>query len=222
MTINGLFIFFLIPVFAGFSHKYSEKTLRKKLLVNFFMILSLVSTIYYHQKYVTKRDTLLLRDVNLNNAVDSLVIDQKLQGLKWITHHYPNNPNEEIKNLLEAISEIKKDTRKKMLVTDYQFISVILDIKHDFLLEYGGVTIYIQNQIKFISRVESFLISKILKENIELIYTIKPLEGEENIFDGLISSDCYSTNKINEILIEQKINDCKELRLFSNQTNLNA
>ena len=46
------------------------------------MILSLVSTIYYHQKYVTKRDTLLLRDVNLNNAVDSLVIDQKLQGLK--------------------------------------------------------------------------------------------------------------------------------------------
>lgn len=215
MTINGLFIFFLIPVFAGFSHKYSEKFKKKKLLVNFFMILSLVSTIYYHQKYVTKRDTLLLRDVNLNNAVDSLVIDQKLQGLKWITHHYPNNPNEEIKNLLEAISEIKKDTRKKMLVTDYQFISVILDINDNSAARiWWRHHIYPEPNKVYFEEWKSFLISKILKENIELIYTIKPLEGEENIFDGLISSDCYSTNKINEILIEQKINDCKELRLF--------
>ena len=156
-----------------------------------------------------------MRDVNLNNAVDSLVIDQKLQGLKWITHHYPNNPNEEIKNLLEAISEIKKDTRKKMLVTDYQFISVILDINDNSAARiWWRHHIYPEPNKVYFEEWKSFLISKILKENIELIYTIKPLEGEENIFDGLISSDCYSTNKINEILIEQKINDCKELRLF--------
>ncbi len=215
MTINGLFIFFLIPVFAGFSHKFSEKFKKKKLFLSFFIILSLVSTIYYHQKYVSKRDTLLLRDVNLKNTVDSSAIDKKLKGLKWITHHYPNNPNDEIKELIETVSEIKKDTRKKMLVTDYQFISVILGINDNSAARiWWRHHIYPEPNKLYFEEWKNFLINKILKEKIEVIYTIKPLEGEENIFEGLIKSNCYSTNKINEILIEQKLNDCKELKLF--------
>ena len=35
MTINGLYIYFLIPVFSGFSHIYSKKIKKNKLLINF-------------------------------------------------------------------------------------------------------------------------------------------------------------------------------------------
>ena len=105
MTINGLYIFFLIPVFAGFSHIYSKK-LNKKYLVNFFLILSLISTIYYHQKYISKRDTLLLRKLDLSQSVDAGILSNKLKNLRWLTHHYPNNPETEIKNLLFLLKRV--------------------------------------------------------------------------------------------------------------------
>ena len=49
--------------------------------------------------------------------------------MRWITHHYPENPKKEIENLLNTMKIIKNDKQKKMIVTDYQFISVILSIK---------------------------------------------------------------------------------------------
>ena len=179
------------------------------------MILSIASTIYYHQKYISKRDTLLLRHINLNNAVDSAVLDNKLKGLRWITHHYPNNPSNEINFLLSSMEEIKKDKRKKMLVTDYQFIPVILGIN-----DYSAARIWWRhhiypepNKLYFIEW-KNFLLRKIIENNIEVIYTIKPLEGEHNIFDGLINDTCYSTKQVSKILIEQKLNNCKELNFI--------
>ena len=97
-------------------------------MINFLIIISLFSTIYYHNKYISKRDTLRLRNVDLEKSIDASVLDNKLKNLKWITHHYPENPQNEISNLIEAIDIIKKDQRTKMIVTDYQFISVILSI----------------------------------------------------------------------------------------------
>ena len=81
---------------------------------------------YYHEKYISKRDTLLLRNLDLNKAVDASMLNEKFKNLKWITHNYPRNPELEIQNLLETINIIKDDRKAKMIVTDYQFISVIL------------------------------------------------------------------------------------------------
>ena len=113
MTINGLYIFFLIPVFAGFSHVFSKDLKKKKYLINFFLILSLISTIYYHQKYISKRDTLLLRESDLSKSVNAKVLSNKLKNLRWLTHHYPNDPNYEIKNLIETMKIIEKIIEKK-------------------------------------------------------------------------------------------------------------
>ena len=129
MTINGLFIFFLIPVFSAFSHIYSFNFKKKQRYIIFFLVFSLVSTFYYHEKYISKRDTLILRDVDLNQAVNSKILGQQLENLKWITHHYPKNPKQEIQNLLDSMEIIENDKKTKMIVTDYQFISSILSIK---------------------------------------------------------------------------------------------
>ena len=96
MTINGLFIFFLFQFFCGFSHIYSNSFKIKKKLISFFLILGFVSTIYYHQKYISKRDTLILRNSDLNISVDASILDEKLKNLKWLTHHYPDNQKKKL------------------------------------------------------------------------------------------------------------------------------
>ena len=219
MTINGLYIFFLIPVFAGFSHIYTAKIKfkRKDLLTNFFLLLSFISTIYYHEKYISKRDTLILRDQNLSTSINSKILSNKLKNLKWLTHHYPSEPEKEIKNLLKSINIIKADNRKKMLVTDYQFISVVLSIN-----DYSAARIWWRHHIypvqgkKYFEEWKKFLLSKIFEEEIEVIYTVHPLEGEHNIFEGIINNRCYSNEKLNEILLIQKLKNCNELKSFNN------
>ena len=215
MTINGLYIFFLIPVFSGFSHIYSKKIKKNKLLINFFLILSLVSSIYYHQKYISKRDTLILRDINLNDAVNAGKLSKKLENLKWITHHYPKNPEKEIENLLKSIEIIKSDKQKKMIVTDYQFISVILNLDDNAAARiWWRHHIYPQSGQKYFNKWKSFLLSKIKEKNIKVIYTVHPLEGEHDIFEGLIKSNCIHKEKLNEILVIQRLQNCKELNSF--------
>ncbi len=214
MTINGLYIFFLIPVFAGFSHIYSKDFKRKKILVNFFLILSLISTIYYQQKYINKRDTLLLREINLNKAADASILSSSLKNLKWITHHYPNNPDTEIENLLNTIEIIKGDNRKKMIVTDYQFISVILSTNDNSAARiWWRHHLYPEPGKKYFNYWKKYLLSKIINEKIEVVYTIHPLEGEDNIFKGLIAQKCYNEEKPNNILVIQKLKKCSDLNI---------
>ena len=173
MTINGLFIFFLIPVFSGFSHIYSRSLDNSKKFINFFLILSVISTVYYNYKYISKRDTLLLRNVNLDISINSSVLDDRLKNLKWITHHYPKNPKAEIENLKNSMQIIKNDDRVKMIVTDYQFIPVVLSIKDN-----SAARIWWRHHIypsgpdqKYFLEWKKFLIGQIIKKKLRL-YTL--------------------------------------------------
>ncbi len=213
MTINGLFIFFLIPIFSGFSHIYSKSFKNKNRYAYFFLVLTLISTIYYHQKYISKRDTLVLRNIDLKASVNSSIIDNKLSNLKWITHHYPTNPQEEIQNLKDSIKIIEQDNRAKMLVTDYQFISVVLSINDN-----AAARIWWRHHIypsgpekKYFDEWRNFLINKIIQNKVKVIYTIKPLEGEENILQNIISDQCYNENNLSKILMIQEMMECNEL-----------
>lgn len=215
MTINGLFIYFLIPVFSGFSHAYLDTFKSKNRLVLFFMLLSFISTFYYHQKYIVKRDTLILRNINLKQSIDAKLLSKKLKHLRWITHHYPNNPKKEINLLNSAIKIIQMDESKKMIVTDYQFISVILSIPDNSAARiWWRHHIYPEPNKKFFNYWKSFLLEKIKKENITVIYTVHPLEGEVNIFEGLVDKNCYSSKQITQVLVMQKLNSCEEFKSF--------
>ena len=100
-----------------------------------------------------------------------------------------------------------------MLVTDYQFISVILDINDNSAARiWWRHHIYPVPNSKYFLYWKNFLLNKISNENIEVIYTIHPLEGEVNIFEGLISEKCYITKNLNKILVSQIIADCEEIK----------
>ena len=150
----------------------------------------------------------------MNKASDASILSSSLKNLKWITHHYPNDPDSEIENLLNTIDVIKGDNRKKMIVTDYQFISVILSTNDNSAARiWWRHHLYPEPGKKYFDYWKKYLLSKIIKEKIEVIYTVHPLEGEDNIFKGLISNNCYYEEKPNDILVIQKLKKCSDLNI---------
>ena len=105
-----------------------------------------------------------------------------------MTHHYPDDPQKEISNLKEAIKIIKDDSSKKMIVTDYQFISVILGINDNSASKnWWRHHIYPSGPEKpYFETWKNFLIQKIKKIEIKTIYTLSTLwRGRKNIFQDL-------------------------------------
>ena len=145
----------------------------------------------------------------MSNSIDAGILSEKLKNLRWLTHHYPGNPEQEIENLLDSMEIIKSDNRKKMIVTDYQFISVELNIEGNSAARiWWRHHIYPVSGQKYFKEWKNFLLSKIKNENIEVIYTVHPLEGEHDIFEGVVDNDCVSKKNLNEILVIQILKNC--------------
>ena len=68
-----------------------------------------------------------LQHVDLSLAAKADLIDSKLKNLKWITPSFPQNPKKEIDLIRQTIDVLKKDKRNKMMITEYQFFSIILE-----------------------------------------------------------------------------------------------
>ena len=154
-----------------------------------------------------------LDKINLKNAIDAKSLDIKFNKLKWITNVYPENPRKEIELLKEAINIIKTDKRNKVLVTDYQFISVLLSIYDNspvrFWYEYHG---YPTKENKYHTNYKNFFIDKLKKNQIEIIYTIKPLYGDKNVLKDILEEDCLIKKTHTKILHSNTITECKSLK----------
>ena len=215
ITINGMFVFFIIPIITGFAHiYYLEHYKKKNYFLYSFIILAICSTVYYGYKYIHKRDFMDLRKVNFNQTIDAKIFDNKLSGLNWISCHYPDNPKKEVSNLLKAINLIKDDKRKKSIITEYQFISVILSI-YDYSPTQVWFINHVVNQEKnseYFKSYKKLLIDQIDKNNIEIVYLIKPFWADNKIFEKGLNKNCYKKIELTEILDAYLLQDCDELK----------
>tara|TARA_B100001123_G_C15320132_1_gene1027598 strand:+ start:98 stop:1657 length:1560 start_codon:yes stop_codon:yes gene_type:complete len=213
MTVNGLYVFFIIPILAAFAHIYFFRFYKNKNYFLYLLIfLSIGSTIHYANKYIFTRDFADLRKVNKKNAIKADVLDKKLSGLKWITPLYPNNPKEEISQLQEVILIIKDDKRNKSIITDYQFISVILSVYDNSPSQVWFIN-HILNQekeSKYFKIYKKFFDKKLKENEVEIIYLIKPLWGGNEIIDNGLNKDCIKKTKITEILDSYLLKQCVE------------
>ena len=214
MTINGLFIFFLIPIMGGFSHVYWDKyySNRKKSLI-LMISLIVITSFYYQYKYIFSRNFLGLTHNDIQNSVSAEIFDKKLKGLKWITYLHPSNPNDEINKLKNAINIIKEDTRKKSIISDYQFISVILNI-YDFAPSkyWYHYHVYPSKNQKFFKVYRNFFISKLKENNIQVIYTVKPLVGDTDVIKPILNISCYKKEILTDILDRHILKKCDDLK----------
>ncbi len=209
MTINAIFIYCLIPIFCGLSHIYSKKYLKKvKVVGNFLIALTLCSTFYYYSYYVKNRTFMDLRNVNLENAIDGIEIHPKLSKIKWITMFYPNEPSKEASNIKLALKVLNEDKSEKIIVTDYQFISVFLK-QYDFSptrfwYDFHG---YPTEENVYFKYWKEFVLKKIRKNNIKNIYVLKPLHGEAKPLENILKS-CYQKKIISETFYKLILNNC--------------
>ena len=216
MTINGMFIFFIIPILVAFSHIFYFKYFKEKKYILFLLlILSISSTLYYGYKYVHKRDFMDLKNENFNDSIDAKIFDKKLAGLKWKTcFFYSKDTNEEILHLSKIINLIKKDDRNKSIITDYQFISVILSI-YDFSPSQVWFEYHV-NPSKgtiYYNIYKNFFVKKFKENNIQVVYLIKPLWGGNDIFENVLNSDCYKKENVNKKLDIYTLLPCEDLKI---------
>ena len=149
----------------------------------------LFSSVKYHIRFNEERKFNELENVDISKSIDAKIINQKLKGLRWITYLSPENPKDEINDLIEAMRLFKKDKRIKMLITDYQFISPILGIYDNSPNQWHhpSVSFPIRGS-KYFTYYQDYFIKKIKKEKIKTIYETS--KNNKTITSLLFKEEC--------------------------------
>ena len=207
MTINGNFIFFLIPIYAGFSHSFLKiKNLKKDTLI---IIITILVSFYYFNKYIVSRDFMDLTKEDIKFKIDASLVDKKLYPLKWITINNKTNPKKEIKDLQEVIEIIKNEKKNKSIITDYQFISVILGINDNSPSKYWYYYhVYPTKDHRLFDYYKEFFLKRLKEKNVKKIFVVKPLAGDDEVVETIFQDACFSKEKKTEILDIYDISKC--------------
>ena len=209
ITANQIFIFSLIPVIASLLHVSLKKL--KISYIYFLLIFAILvfSTTKFHYRFNVDRKFLDLEKVDKKKAIDAITIDEKLKNLKWISKYY--EPIEEINLVKKAIETIRNDNREKILITHYQFFSIILDNNINLLNRWylwDNNTHPTENHKYFIFY-KKMISENLSKNKIKVIYLL----GEEIQFEKVkdyFTDTCFrSTKVIENKLSYHEITKCK-------------
>ena len=214
LTANQTYIFSLIPLVVGFTH-INLKKLDSKYFKIFIIIFISFITIKYHQVYNSKRKFIDLQNIDLSIAVNANQISPKFEKLKWITPIFPKNPKSEINIIKKSIEILKKDKRKKMVITDYQFLSLVLNedlnIPNRWYTHDGNS--YPLKKHKLYDAYKNFINNKFKKEEIKVIYIVdsKPKGGIKfKNFENYLTDNCFNSKDIvEEFVSSHEIISCK-------------
>ena len=155
-----------------------------------------------------------LQFVDLSKAIDASLIDVKLKNLKWITpFYYGKNPTKEINLIKSTINILKNDNREKMVITNYQFFSLILEqdlnIPNRWSLHHHNLYPFKNN--KYFEYYKGFFNKKLKSSKVEVIYIVKS-HPKESIkiehFEIYLDDICFKDSKISEILSSHEIVSC--------------
>ena len=65
---------------------------------------------------------------------------------------------------------------------------------------------------KYFDVYKQFFIDKLKENEVEIVYTIKPLWGEYDVLEAILNKNCIKKVKITEILESQLLLSCQELK----------
>jgi len=210
LTKNQILIFFLIPMACAYSHAYIIKYYNKNYLVYFILIIFIFTTGKYHLRFNHDRKFIELSGANFDLAKKASLFDKRLKGLKWITPSYSNNPAEEIALLLETKNILEKKVDEKIIITDYQIFSSLLNNKFSSPNKWYDDLSVPNKKSKYYDDHKKFFLSKIKKNKIKNIFFIGKNKSNMYFFRQLLDeNECIVINKFNELLLEFDISGCK-------------
>ena len=163
----------------------------------------------YHLEYNEKRKFMDLQNVNLKNSIKGDLLDKKLKGLKWITPEFSKNPEEEIKLISEALQHIKNQKKEKMVITQYQFFSILLEENLNIPNRWytPDNNSYPRENHKYFQFYLDHLVENINNNNIGVIYIV---DNDLSIkyLPMAKANLCYDTENINKITKVYKLKKC--------------
>lgn len=205
LTNNQILIFFLVPFCLGVSHYFVEKYFNKKIIINFLLIILLISTFKFHIRFNENKKFMEFTNTDFKTAVDAEILDKSLKGLNWISSNYKNSPNIEINLLKEAKQNIKADLSNKIIISDYQILQSISGIKEIAPNKWFDVLSVPDKKNKYFDEYKNFFIKKVLQQNISTIYVV----GDKELFlKDMFDTECFERKKINEIVNKLSIKEC--------------
>ena len=159
-----------------------------------------------------KRKFMDLQNVDLNNSVKGDLLDIKFENLRWITPSFPFNPQKEISLLKEIIEVLKNDKRNKMVITEYQMFSIILEQNLNIpnrWYTHDNNSYPLENH-KYYKFYKKHFAGLITKNNIEVIYITGFVTGDSKIknFQIYMDDTCFIEEEINEISTMYELRKC--------------
>ena len=215
ITANQTFIFSLIPILCGFFIiQLNEFKLDKykTFIQSFLFLIIFFVTVKYHLVYNEKRKFMDLQNVNFSRAVNANEIDKRFNNLLWITPNYSEFPRNEIDLLKKSIEIIKNDSSEKMLITHYQFFSLLLDdnlnIPNRWYFPNNTFPSSDKNKYynQYIKKFDQILIQK----KVKTIYIVETYPDELQFlnFKELLKDRCFKKLQNNKILYSIKLVNC--------------
>ena len=177
MTKNQILIFFLIPFCLGVSNFFAKKYFDNKLLTSFVFFILVLATLKFHIRFNENKKFMELSGVDLNLAVDAKQISTSLQGLKWISPEYSDNPLEEIKFINNAKEKILMDNTMKIIISDYQILPSIIGLKTVSPNKWFDILSVPAEENKYFLSYKNFFLESINNQKIETIYLIGEKEN---------------------------------------------
>ena len=211
LTKNQIFIFFLIPFFLGFANIQLNniKIKYKKYFRLILIIFCVGATLKYHIRFNLERKFHELNNVKFTYAIDSKYLSKKFRGLKWVT---PNNKNEnEVLLELEFLRKVKKilknETKKKIVLTNYSFFSVLTNENISGYSRWypGDNSAFPIKGSKHFESYRNFIVNILNKKKIEVVY-ILPDVKENNLLDYL-DFRCFKKEELELKIVKYEIND---------------
>ena len=213
-TRNQEFIFFLIPVICAFSAIYinaSDLKLKKYSSILIMAFCFFVTT-KYHVRFNEDRRFHEMGNINFDLSIDARRIDAKLSGLNWITPLFPNDPEKEVRLLNATIDILKNDKRKKIVLTNYSFLSSVLNENLNSPSRWyipNGAAYPIENN-KYFDEYKNFLINLINRKNISVVYIVAPVKNDE--LYRYIDRDCFAESDVADFLKKLEIKKCNTIK----------
>lgn len=125
VTANQIYIFSLIPILgAVLQINLINLEINPKIFYALILI-TLFATVKFHYRFNVERKFHDLENIDKSNAINANEIHKNFKNLKWISKS--DSPKNELLVIKRAMEEISNDSRKKILITHYQFMSTILD-----------------------------------------------------------------------------------------------
>ena len=155
-----------------------------------------------------------LTNTDISKSIDASSFNKKFSGLKWISPHF-KNPEKELEILKNFQNLIQSDTNNKIVITEYNFFSSILNEKlYSLSRTYDDIS-YPLKDSKYFYEYKTFVIKKIKTNNIKSIYIlhVNPLSEKKYnqlLFD-YVSKNCFEKEAKNNFITHLKVKNCREL-----------